>query len=390
MITLQAALELIYALPALGESEEIPLNLSLGRILLQDVLADADMPAFDKSAMDGYACRLEDIHTPLQVVDYVPAGVVSASKVQKGQCMRIMTGAPVPAGADCVIMIEHTKKTDAQTVVFLGKNTKSNICYQGEDIKAGEKILEYGHRLNPASLAAAASVGIVSLKVAKRPKVFILSTGDELVEAHQQPGKAQIRNSNAYNLQAQVLKTGINADYLGIVGDTEMALEMAISNAFNSCNVLLLTGGVSMGDKDYVPQVLEKLGFIILVNKIGIQPGKPVVFAKKGQQYCFGLSGNPVSSFLQFELLAKPLLYQLMGHGYHLPWVKMALDTTVNRKKTDRLQFFPVRLLEGKAQVLEFHGSAHILALAQADGFGTFIIGQDEIESGAQTSVLLI
>lgn len=390
MISLEEALKIIDVLPPLDTTDKVRPHQALGRILLQDVYADADMPAFDKSAMDGYACRLEDIHMLLKVIDYLPAGVVSASMVQKGQCVRIMTGAPVPAGADCVLMVEHTRNLDAQTIEFTGKNTKSNICYQGEDIKKGEKILESGHRLNPASLAAAASVGITSLKVAKRPRVAILSTGDELVEAHQLPDKAQIRNSNAYNIQAQVLKIEIQADYLGIVRDTEMALELAISKALNTCDVLLLTGGVSMGDKDYVPQVLEKLGFRILVNKIAIQPGKPVVFAQKDHKYCFGLSGNPVSSFLQFELLAKPLLYRLMGHAYELPWVNMALDTAVSRKKAERLQFFPVRLCGGKAQVLEFHGSAHIHALAHADGFGTFGIGQEMIEPGGLTSVLLI
>lgn len=390
MISLEEALKIIDVLPPLDTTDKVRLHQALGRILLQDVYADADMPAFDKSAMDGYACRFEDIHMPLKVIDYVPAGTVSASMVQKGQCVRIMTGAPVPAGADCVLMVEHTRNLDAQTIEFTGKNTKSNICYRGEDIKAGEKILESGHRLNPASLAAAASVGVTFLKVAKRPRVAILATGDELVEAHQLPDKAQIRNSNAYNIQAQVLKTGIQAEYLGIVRDTEMALELAISKALNTCDVLLLTGGVSMGDKDYVPQVLEKLGFRILVNKIAIQPGKPVVFAQTGHKYCFGLSGNPVSSFLQFELLVKPLLYRLMGHAYELPWVKMTLDTAVSRKKAERLQFFPVRLSGGMAQVLEFHGSAHILALAHADGFGTFAIGQEMIESGAYTSVLLI
>ena len=348
------------------------------------------MPPFDKSAMDGYACRKEDLSAPLEVIDYIPAGILPGKIIGSGQSSKIMTGAKIPEGADCVIMIEQTKERADGKIEFLNDDTKSNICLKGEDVKVGDIVLDCGMYLNAAMLAVAASVGKTVVHVYKPPKIALISTGDELIEANMIPEGPMIRNSNAHNLMAQISATGAKTNYLGIIGDSKSVLESAITAAFRKHDILILTGGVSMGDKDYVPEILKNMGLEVIYDKLAIQPGKPTAFAAGNGKFCFGLSGNPVSSLLQFELTAKPFIYKMMEHDYSLPIVKTVIDQSKKRKKTDRQQFFPIKLQNGMAVPIEFHGSAHIAGLVKADGFGIFEMGNDQIEAGQEIQVLLL
>lgn len=390
MTSLKDALAQIQSLITNYKTINLQTNKSLGRILGEDVYADMNIPPFDKSAMDGYACRKADISMILRVIDVVPAGCNSDIKITEGTCVKIMTGARIPEGADCVIKIEDTELITNDTIRFKGKNSKSNICYTGEDIRRNQKILSRGDIIQPATLAVLASVGKTEVKVFEHPKIALIASGDELVEPDVNPSEVKIRNSNAYNLTGQIKSIYLDVDYLGIVNDKISNIKDFVRKAFEKNDVLIITGGVSVGDKDFIPGILSDDGFSIHFSKLAIQPGKPVVFASRENKFCFGLSGNPVSSMLQFELIVRPFIYYYMGYNYKLPFIKMLLINGISRKKTERQQFFPVKIVDGLAKRIEFHGSAHISSMHNADGFGIFPVGVEELKDNAMIDVLLV
>ncbi len=391
MLNLHEALAILRKTGHTLPTEELPIVQCNRRILAEDILSDTDMPPFDKSAMDGYACRKADLANNLKVTDTEHAGEKSKLKVETGTCIRIMTGAPVPSGADTVVMIEDTKKTDTNTIRVVKLSSKTNICYRGEDVKKGDRVLTKGDILLPQHIAVLASVGKVKAVVYQLPEVALISTGSELVEPESLPKESQIRNSNAYNLLAQLLNLGVKADYRGIVEDDPEKLTLNIRRSLENNDILILTGGASMGEHDYVPKVLQQSGMNIYFRKLAIQPGKPVSFASDGKKYVFGLSGNPVSSFLQFELLIKPFIYKLTGHNYEFPIITADLTDNITRKQADRLKFFPVWLTpEMRISAIRFNGSAHIAGITNADGFGLFPKDTFKLTAGEKIEVLLI
>ncbi|MFH2094693.1 MAG: gephyrin-like molybdotransferase Glp [Bacteroidota bacterium] len=356
--------------------ETIGFTGSQGRVLAVDVISDISMPPFDKSAMDGFACRKEDIAGELEIIETIPAGKAPEKTLQKNQCSRIMTGAMIPKAADCVLKIEETETLPGGKIRFTGKNTKPNICYRGEDVEKGDTVLYAGTVIKPQHIAVLASVGTVSVEVYKRPVVGILSTGDEIVEPDKKPGISQIRNSNAYQLAAQVERAGGIANYMGIVEDSEEATYQAIVKALKENDLVLLTGGVSMGDFDFVPKILEKAGVRILFGSIAVQPGKPTTFGMFENKPVFGLPGNPVSSYIQFELLVKPMICEMTGCDYIPQAILLPMGTDYDRKHTEREAWIPVRIIDGKIFPVQYHGSAHIHALQDADGIIAIPIGK--------------
>jgi len=251
-------------------------------------------------------------------------------------------------------------------------------------------VLPEGTILQPKHIAVLASVGAIEIKVAKKIKVAIISTGDELVEPHHKPSPSQIRNSNAYQLLAQVEALGAKATYIGIAKDNAKSTRKKLAKAFHDNDIVLISGGVSMGDFDFVPKILEELKVKILFDSIAVQPGRPTVFGIREEQYIFGLPGNPVSSFVQFELLVKPLIYKLMGADINIPEIKLAVGKDIYRKNTKRMSWKPVHILNGKIYPLEYHGSAHINALTDADGLVAVPLGQTTLEVGSIVDVRLI
>jgi molybdopterin molybdotransferase len=225
-------------------------------------------------------------------------------------------------------------------------------------------------------------VGCVNPSVSARPKVAVIATGDEIVEPHLKPGVSRIRNSNGYQLVAQVTKAGAIPVYLGIAPDREEDTFQMISRALDQADVVLLTGGVSMGTFDFVPKIMEKAGINILFKTIALQPGKPTIFGLKGNKRIFGLPGNPVSSFTIFEVLVKPMLYKMMGMREPVKKIDLPLGVDYQRKRTDRLQWLPVNISDGKVYPLEYHGSAHIFSLATADGIMAVPLGKDQLSAG--------
>jgi molybdopterin molybdotransferase len=391
MIELKEALQIVLCSARLLASEHTDICQALNRILAEDVISDIDMPPFDKAVVDGYACCRADLANTLTIIETIQAGVPPTRAIGPNQCAKIMTGAAVPQGADCVIMIEHTENVGENTIRYRGKQTPDNICRKGEDIKLEEVVLKKGTRIRPQHIAVAASVGHTQPLVAKRPRVAIIATGDELVKPALKPGPSQIRNSNSFQIVAQVEAVGAAVRDYGVVKDVTTEIDRALRVAAEDNDVVIVSGGVSVGDLDLVPGVLSRNNVKVLFEKIAAEPGKPTVFGLSDKVYFWGLPGNPVSTFVIFELLVKPFLYKLMGRDYSPIVVRMPLDETIVRKRTERQGWIPVKIMSsGTVKPVEYHGSAHILALCNADGLISFEIGVAKIEKGAMISVRLI
>jgi len=387
MILLEQAIEIVMKEAAVTGTERIDIQASPGRVLAEDVISDMDMPPFDKSAVDGYACRKKDLARNLSVRETIAAGSVPKSAVSPGTCSKIMTGAMVPEGADCVIMVEETEEYVAGTIRFTGEKRGENICYKGEDIRSGDKVLAAGTLIRPQEMAVLAATGITQPLVYRQPRVSIITTGDELVRPAAKPSGATIRDSNSCQLEAQVRRAGAIAANLGIVPDNEHTIREVIGDALSGSDIASLTGGVSMGDYDHVPGILKSMGFDILFRTIAIQPGKPTVFARAGEKLIFALPGNPVSSFVLFEILVRPFILKTMGWTGSMPVYRMALGEDFKRRIPGRLALIPVAIRNGEVFRVEYHGSAHINAYTAADGIIPMEIGVSEMKKGTFADV---
>lgn len=390
MVTLTQAIDIILSkINLIKETEKVNLWDSMGRVLASDVISDMNMPPFNKTAVDGYACKMGDANKELEVIETIPAGSVPEKKIEAGQCSKIMTGAMIPQGADCVLMVEDTKEIAANRIVFTGDKPKSNICILGEDMRTGDVAILKGTELSAQHIAIMAALGCTHPIVTKKPSVAVLITGDELVEPQHKPTGGQIRNSNGHQLVGQILKANAKPNYVGIIKDTEEATYQAISDALKDNDIIILTGGVSMGDYDYVPVVMKKLGIEILFDSISIQPGKPTKFGVKDGKLIFGLPGNPVSSYMQFEILVKPAILKMMGGEPKSNLIaRLPMAKAFKRNKTERLGLIPVSInSENKVFAVDFHGSAHIFALAKANGYIMIPLGESEIKEGEMVDV---
>jgi molybdopterin molybdotransferase len=383
MISFEQAYKIVMNSGFSMATEVIPFTESLDRVLAGDVISDMDMPPFNKSSVDGFACRKNDLGSDLEIIGTIPAGVWPSEKVGKGECSRIMTGAPVPDGADCVVMVEYTELSSEGKMRFKGTFKKENISRKGEDIKKDDIVLKKGRIIRPQDIAVMASAGHTEVTVSKMPCVAVISSGSELVEPSEIPAISQIRNSNSSQLLAQVSRTGASGKYYGIAADIEDQTLSIVEKAIYENDLVIITGGVSMGDFDFVPQVLEKAGVKILFTRIAVQPGKPTTFGLHPESVIFGLPGNPVSSFIQFELLIRPLIYKMMGHEWKPLIIRLPLKEKFTRKSADRMALIPVKVTdEGFVSPVEFHGSAHISAFSDAIGVITMQIGKLVIEKG--------
>ncbi len=382
MIRFEEAFEIVMSNAQPLRSEHVQMMNSLDRVLAEEVFSDLDMPPFDKSAVDGFAVRMEDLALTLKVVEVIPAGKIPEKILKAGQCAKIMTGAMIPEGADGVVMVEDTQTLGNGNIRFIAKESGRNICFKGEDIKEGELVLSTGTYIRPQHLAVLASVGKINPLVFNRAEVGVLSTGNELVEPVHVPSPSHIRNSNAYQLMGQLIKAGANPHYEGIALDTETSLTMLIRNALDQYDIVLLTGGVSIGDYDYVPEVMDKIGVKILFKSIAIQPGRPTIFGRRGNQFIFGLPGNPVSAFVVFEMLIKPFLRKMMGDSSPPVDLLLPIGIDYSRSKSTRKSIIPVKVEHGEVFPLEYHGSAHINAYSMANGISMMEIGETLFEKG--------
>ena len=383
MITCEEALKVVRSKLSEVKTEIVNLVDSLGRVLAENIVADMEMPPFDKSAMDGYACRYTDLHNDLTLIETIAAGNLPTQTVGPNQCSKIMTGAKVPAGADCVFMVEHSELKSDDIVIFTKDDTKSNICKQGEDIQEGDILINSGAYIKAAHIATMAAVGYAQVTVAVRPSVGVLVTGSELVGAGEKPVDAQIRDSNGPQLCAQVTEAGGLVTFYGIIPDERQATKDAIAQALAENDLLLVSGGSSMGDWDFVPELLVECGLENQFEKIAIKPGKPTVFATSDTAACFGMPGNPVSTFVVFENFVKAWITGSMGLVDSTLSLSLPLAKNIKCKDASRKSFIPVAIDEdGLVAPVKFHGSAHINALTHADALASFPDGVTNLKSG--------
>ncbi|MBA4322336.1 MAG: molybdopterin molybdenumtransferase MoeA [Odoribacter sp.] len=369
-------------------TETVSFSDSLYRILAEDISSDMDMPPFNRSAVDGFACNRIDIVNHLEVIEVIPAGKEPARRVGKNQCSKIMTGAIVPDGCDIVFMVEDSEKVGSGKIRFTGRELKTNISFKAEDVSTGDLVLKNGKFIKPQDIAVMASVGHTNVTVKKKPQIGILSTGDELVEPSCFPAISQIRNSNGYQLLSQVSRAGGSGRYYGIAPDVEDITFEMIQKAIDENDILILTGGVSMGDFDFVPAVLKQAGVNILFDQVNVKPGKPTVFGVHPNALVFGLPGNPVSSFIQFETLVRPLINKMMGYDWKPYEQKLKMAVSYERKSQVRMGWVPVIITgNGEVEPVDFHGSAHISALPCSDGIIAVKAGTKFIEKGEIVSV---
>jgi molybdopterin molybdotransferase len=391
MLRFEEALEIVLnSARALG-AERVGLADAAGRVLAENVESDMDIPPFNKSAMDGYACRRCDLANDLTVIETIPAGHTPTRSVGPNECSKIMTGGVVPEGADCVVMREYIETRHQNVIRFVGENTKDNICLKGEDIKAGDVVLRKGTLLKPQNIAVLASVGQARPLVSKMPRVGIIATGSELVDPGSVPKPSQIRNSNSCQLAAQAGRVGVPVTDYGITADTKEAIDDMFRKVAAANDVVILSGGVSVGDFDFVPDILRRNNIELLFEGIAVKPGKPSVFGVSDDVYCFGLPGNPMSTYVQFEILIRPFLYRLMGREHARYDTRMPLEEDIKRKKTERQAWLPVAITDaGTVKLVEYHGSAHISSLCPADGLISIDVGVAVLGKGTVVPVRMI
>lgn len=357
------------------EAARVPLADAVGLVLAEDVASDVDMPPFDKSAMDGFAVVASDLAaTPrtLRVVEEVPAGAVPTRRVGPGECARIMTGAPVPQGADAVVRVEDTEagRSPDEVVILKGVGAGANICPRAEDVARGSVVLRAGTLIRHLEVPTLAACGCVRVPVWRRPAVAVLSTGNEVVPPHRVPKEGQIRDANAPYVSARVRLLGIRAEGLGIAPDEPEPLKRLLAKGLNA-DVLAVTGGVSAGDFDLVPGMLKELGVEVLFGSVAMQPGRPTLFGRCRDSFVFGLPGNPVSVLAAAELFLVPALKKMMGYGGVGPPRRVARLLEPVRHRPGRLAHLPGVLEETPdgwaVRPLPYHGSAHIHAMSRSN-----------------------
>ncbi|HUU43811.1 MAG TPA: gephyrin-like molybdotransferase Glp [Planctomycetota bacterium] len=370
MIRPGEALDIILEKTPRLDAVRLPLVDALGCVLAKPVASDLDLPPFDKSAMDGYAVRSVDVaKTPVEltVVEELPAGVAPTKTVTPGTCAKIMTGAPVPEGADRVVMVEDTEPAGERCVRILRATPdRPNVCLRGEDVREGQQVIEAGRVLRPSETGLLASVGASEVSVYRRPRVACLATGDELVGIADLPGPGQIRDANSSILLAWCRRAGVAADALGVARDDETDLRAKITRGLER-DVLLVSGGISMGEWDLVPKIFAEAGVTVHFATIAQKPGKPTIFATTGRGVVFGLPGNPVSTLVSFRLYVWPALRKMMGHAEPAPAavrVTLAKSTTV---RGTRLTYLPAKLDGETVEEIETKGSADLVGFSKAN-----------------------
>jgi len=341
LLPIQSAISIMLkqVIPAL-ESEQIELEDALGRVLAMDVVSNINVPPNDNSAMDGYAMRCEDLidNNQLQLVGTALAGAPFKHKVLAGQCIRIMTGAVIPQGADSVVMQENTETQDGLVIFKQIPKWGNSVRKAGEDIQQGSVVVTKGTKLTPAYLALIASVGIAEISVIRHIKVGLIATGDELTHPGHPLTDGAIYESNRYALSALLTTFPVVLFDFGIVKDDKDDLKAAFEQAGSHCDLVLSCGGVSVGDADYVKEILDELGSINFW-KVAIKPGKPFAFGQLGNAFFCGLPGNPVSSYVTFEQLVKPVLQKLSGQTYLPAPHFVAKAASLIRKRPGRTDY---------------------------------------------------
>lgn len=392
MIPITEAIEIVLRHASPVGVESVKLKNSVGRILAEDIIADTDLPPFDRAQMDGYAVRAADVaNTParLRIAGESAAGAGWHHEMNSGAAVRIMTGAPVPKGADAVQQVELTREVDGEVEILESVSSGRSIVRQASEIKEGETVLRPGEQISAAMIATLASFGYAEIKVSRRPRVAVMATGSELVEVDQKPGRDQIRDSNNYTIEAYASQSNAIVERLPLAGDDTEELKRAMRAAAETSDVLITSGGVSMGVYDFTKAALKELGAEIFFERVALRPGKPTVFARLGNALVFGLPGNPVSVAVTFNLFARTALRAMQGATHTTLDVDHAVLVHDLKGSIDRESYLPAVLRTDEngvllAEPLKWGGSSDFVSFARATALinvpaGTVRINQGEM-----------
>ena len=400
MISVEAALEKILAhIQALG-FEKVSLLESQGRVIAEDIYASRDIPPLDNSGMDGYAVRYEDIQRAassqpvrLEIIEDLPAGFVSKKTLEKGQAIRIMTGAPIPRGADAVVQVEDTTKEDRFAQILRAVPVGENIRRAGEDVGKGDRVISKGDLIRPAEVGMLASVGRSFVSVFQRPLVAILCTGEELVDVDGRLDEAKIVSSNSYTLAAQVKDSGAIPIQLGIARDRKEDIEEKLRQGIRA-DVLISSAGISVGDYDLVKDVLKDLGMEMVFWKVAMKPGKPLAFGTIAGKPAFGLPGNPVSSMVSFEQFVRPSLLKMMGHHQLFrPTIEAILKEDIQKEPGRRHYIRALVSFEKDRYFVTTtgaQGSGILRSMVRANGLVVIPENQEKVRAGEKVLVQLL
>jgi molybdopterin molybdotransferase len=358
------------------ETETVPIDCCLGRVLSENIFADSDLPPFNRAQMDGYAVRSIDttqVPAKLRIVGESSAGKGWHNKLEEGQAVRIMTGAPVPEGADAVEQVERTRELDNCTTVELERQVPVGqfIVKQASEIKFGTEVLKDGETINAAMIAVLTAFGYAQVKVYKRPRVSAIATGSELKDVNEKPESDQIRDSNSYSIATYASIAGAEVKRHPLVGDDLDLLREIISNAAESSDILVLSGGVSMGIYDFTKKALHELGATIFFERVSLRPGKPTVFGQLGNTLVFGLPGNPVSVAVTFNLFVRTALRAMQGDKEPVLKEQTAILGKEAKGSIERTSYLPARLYTNDkgqlmAEPLKWGGSSDFIAFSRA------------------------
>ena len=356
----EAARQLLLDAAEIIDTEKVSLERSFGRVLAQQIVAEDNVPPFDRSPYDGYALRSEDVASAskespvtLRIVEEVAAGAVSTIPCEKGTAVKILTGAPIPMGADCVVMYEKTKFDDSFVTIFSPLKYGENIVRMGDDVRKGTILAEVGQKIDTGVAGTLASQGVAEPIVYRRPKVGIISTGNEVTEPGEKLGGGKIYNSNRFIFASALDAIGCDSVYLGLSGDRPEDIAALIEKGLETCDAVLSTGGVSAGDYDFTPAAMEMAGVEILFRGVNIKPGMACACGSKNGKLYLGLSGNPASALTNFYAVVKPALLKMAGHKEYMPEIFSLKMTEAFGKKNKMTRFLRGKLVinNGEASI---------------------------------------
>ncbi|HVJ24613.1 MAG TPA: gephyrin-like molybdotransferase Glp [Burkholderiales bacterium] len=383
---------ILACLRPITEAEKIPTKEILGRVLAEDIVPRINVPAHDNSAMDGYAIRFSDVEKPLREIGTALAGKPFHGKLGAGECVRIMTGAVIPPGADTVVIQEVVKKEGERVIVPPGQKKAQNVRYAGEDLKVGTAVLKSGKLLKPADVGLIASLGIGEVRVRRRLRVAFFATGDELASIGQPLKEGEVYDSNRYTVHGMLARLGVEAIDMGVIRDNPVELEKAFRTAAEKADVVITTGGVSVGEADFIKQMMAQLGEV-LFWKIAMRPGRPMAFGRIGDAFLFGLPGNPVAVMVTFYQFVRDALLHMSGREHApIPLLK-AVSAESLRKVPGRTEYQRGILFkqqgEWKVRTTGQQGSGVLRSMSEANCFIVLEHERGQVKAGEAVSVQL-
>jgi len=389
MIPLEEALDIVERTLAgmRPRPETVPVRRAVGRVLLEDQLSRLDLPPFDKSAMDGYAVLAGDERDEYRLLETIAAGSAPSVRLEPGTAVKVMTGAPVPEGAGKVIIVEDAEERGGRVLVRR-RSSAANICWRGEDVRRGDLVVKGGTVLRPLDVANLIACGVGEVAVARRPRLAVISTGDEIVDSPEQLGPGRIMNVNGPMLAALGRRYGLEVVSEVTLPDDRLRTEAALRDALDAADIVALSGGVSVGDFDFVTGALGEAGLEVHFQRVAVKPGKPMTYATAPGKQVFGLPGNPVSAYLTFHLFVLRAAARALGTRPPLREVPARMAEAFARRKAVRREYVPCRMDQDGVRAVEYHGSGHLGALLAADGFFIVPVGVRELRPGDDVAFL--